>query len=169
MVPLSPARTTFNLPRTDVMCKTYRAQWLWYVQYYVVTCSNVYQRDLGVWVIWPSLQSQPANGNHIHADKGRDLAHGMLVLLFHIIMYYCILLHAWEFLLDFIAQGDVVALDIYMLVPAISLDRHRKEELQPTVPDVVWVQDKTSGCPISWFQTPSTFCSQTSLFLYFIS
>ena len=33
-------------------------------------------------------------------------------------------------------------LDTYRLALAVNLYSHRKEELQPTVPDVVWAQDK---------------------------
>ena len=42
----------------------------------------------------------------------------------------------------FVAKGDIDALDIHRLALAVNLYSHRKEELQPTVPDVVWAQDK---------------------------
>ena len=34
------------------------------------------------------------------------------------------------------------ALDILRLALGINLDSHSKEELQPSVPDVIWAQDK---------------------------
>ena len=48
--------------------------------------------------------------------------------------------------LNFIAEGDLGALDDYRLELAINLDCHSlsKEKLQPTVPDVAWAQDKPS-------------------------
>ena len=46
------------------------------------------------------------------------------------------------FQLDFVVEGDVGALDIYRQVLAVNLYSNKKEELQPTVPDVVWAQVK---------------------------
>ena len=66
----------------------------------------------------------------------------MINVLLSIITCYCTLLHTWGFQLDFIAERDVGALDVYRLELAIYLDRHSEEKLQPTVPDVVWAQDK---------------------------
>ena len=66
----------------------------------------------------------------------------MLTVLLHIITYYHILLHASGFQLDFVAEGDEGKIDIYSFVLSIDLDRHSNEELQPTVPDVVWAKDK---------------------------
>ena len=59
-----------------------------------------------------------------------------------IITYYCVLLHTWGFQLDFVVEGDVDALNIYRLFLAINLDCRSEEELQPSVPDVFWAQDK---------------------------
>ena len=39
----------------------------------------------------------------------------MLVLLLHIIKYYHILLHAWGFQLDFVAEGDICIMNFYRL------------------------------------------------------
>ena len=57
-------------------------------------------------------------------------------------MYYCILLHTGGFQLDFVAEGDVGTFNIYRLLLAINLDCHSKRELQLSVADVVWAQDK---------------------------
>ena len=74
-------------------------------------------------------------------------------MLLHIITYYWISLHIWVLQLDFIAEGDVRGLEhsiftTYRLALTINHDSHSKdsttanEEPRPTVPDVVWAQDK---------------------------
>ena len=65
------------------------------------------------------------------------------IALIHISAYYYILFHTRGFQLDFVAEGDVGALDIDRLVLSINLDGHCEEELQSTVPDVVWAQHKS--------------------------
>ena len=50
------------------------------------------------------------------------------------VTYYNVLLtllQTWGFQLDFVAEGNVGALDIYRLFMAINLDSHSIEELQP--------------------------------------
>ena len=81
-------------------------------------------------------------GNHNQRGRERDWPIWMLVLSLSIITYYCTLLHAWGFQLDFFAEGDLGAFDDFRLALAVNLDRHGKEELQPTIPDVVWSRDK---------------------------
>ena len=48
-------------------------------------CSNVYKQDF--WALLLSLQLQRMHGYHIHAERGRDWALGMLVILSHITVY----------------------------------------------------------------------------------
>ena len=75
----------------------------------------------------------------------------------------------WGFQIDFVAEasampeGDIGIPNLYRLALGINLDRCSYEELQPTVPDVVWAQDKPSGWPISWFQVPSLLHNQALL------
>ena len=73
-----------------------------------------------------------------HMQK-RGVPRHLGCLLCYNMLYYCILLHPCEFQLDFVADGDVGALNIYLLALSINLDCPCKKELQPTVPDV---QDK---------------------------
>ena len=94
----------------------------------------------------------------------------MLVLLSHVNVYYCVLLHILELQLDFMAEGDIGTLDVYKLALAIDLDCQSKEELY--VPDIVWAQEKqfhpcwvTKDQVLSWKRVPgncqhSKHCSQ---------
>ena len=58
--------------------------------------------------------------------------------LLQIITYYFRSLQTSILQLEFVAEEDISALDIYRLAVAINLDR----QLQPTVQYVVWAQDK---------------------------
>ena len=61
-------------------------------------------------------------------------------ILCHIDAHYYVLLHTRGFKLDFIAEGDIGTLEVHRLVLAINFDSNSKNELQPTVPDIVWAQ-----------------------------
>ena len=62
------------------------------------------------------------------------------ISLLHIITYYYILIRAGGFQLDFIAEGDVDALDVNGLFLAIYFDGHGEKKFQLAIPDIVSAQ-----------------------------
>ena len=84
----------------------------------------------------PSRQSQPENGDHIHADKGMTGHFGIqsldarsVVTYFYVLLHIRVPEHTLAFKLDFVAEGDAGALDNYRLSLAINLYLHSKKEL----------------------------------------
>ena len=52
-----------------------------------------------------------------------------VVTYFYVLLHIRVPEHTLAFKLDFVAEGDTGAFDIYRLLPAINLHLHSKEEL----------------------------------------
>ena len=59
----------------------------------------------------------------------------------------------------YLKEEGVGTLDTDRLALAVNLYSHRKEKLQPTVPDVVWAQDKQF---YSWWTSEESLKTKSS-------